>query len=113
MIFDYLGVPLNGPKAGGKHVVVNFKFSDSGRSYVLNLENSALTYVAGRLADQADVTLTLTRSALLKLLADAEPGSKNLDGIKVEGDATKLLELAGLFDSFPGGFPIVEPKPQG
>src|SRR5690606_31606083 len=30
MFFDLLGVRLNGPKAEGKHIVLNWRFTDSG-----------------------------------------------------------------------------------
>ena len=43
MFFDYLGVRLNGDKAQGKTIVLNWRFTDTGQDYVLNLENSALT----------------------------------------------------------------------
>jgi len=109
MIFDSLGVRLNGPKADGKRIVVNWILPDTGESYVLTLENSALTYVAGRTADEADTTLTLTRAAMLKFM-QAGAGAKALDGIKVEGDPAKVLELLALLDDFSGGFPIIEPK---
>ena len=51
-------------KAQGKSIVLNWKFTDTEQSYVLNLENSALTYVADAQAANADATLTLTRAAL-------------------------------------------------
>jgi alkyl sulfatase BDS1-like metallo-beta-lactamase superfamily hydrolase len=40
MFFDVLGTRLNGPKAEGKKIVVNWTFSDTGERYTLNLENS-------------------------------------------------------------------------
>jgi alkyl sulfatase BDS1-like metallo-beta-lactamase superfamily hydrolase len=46
MFFDYMGVQLNGPKADGKVIVLNWNFTDVGERYILNLENSALTYDA-------------------------------------------------------------------
>ena len=49
-LWDVLGVRLNGPKAEGKHIVLNWSFTDTGESFVLNLENSALTYTEGALA---------------------------------------------------------------
>lgn len=111
MIFDALGVRLNGPKADGKRIVVNWVFSDTGESYILNLENAALTYVAGRLADNADATLTLPRAAMFKLM-QARTDAKGMEGIKVDGNPAKIIELLGLLDDFSGSFPIVEPKPQ-
>ena len=64
LAFDFLGVRLNAAKAEGKHIVVNWTFTDLNQTYVMNLENSALTHTAGKLADNADVSVTLTRAAL-------------------------------------------------
>ena len=50
-LWDVLGVRLNGPKAEGKHIVLNWSFTDTGETFVLNLENCALTYIAGAQAD--------------------------------------------------------------
>src|SRR6202045_2419688 len=63
-LWDVLGVRLNGPKAEGKRIVLNWNFSDTGESFVLNLENCALTYVTGAQAADADASFTLPRGAL-------------------------------------------------
>ncbi len=47
MFFDFLGVRLNAAKAEGKTMVINWSFTDSNQRIALNLDNSALTYVAG------------------------------------------------------------------
>ena len=64
LAFDFLGVRLNAAKAEGKHIVVNWTFTDLNQTYAMNLENSALTHTSGKLADNADVSVTLTRAAL-------------------------------------------------
>lgn len=46
-LWDVLGIRLNGPKAQGKRIVLNWRFTDTNESFILNLENCALTYVAG------------------------------------------------------------------
>ena len=46
-LWDVLGVRLNGPKAEGKHIVLNWSFTDTSETFVLNLENCALTYIEG------------------------------------------------------------------
>ena len=68
LFFDYLGVRLNGEKAEGRHIVINWVFSDLGRRYVLNLENCALTYLADRQSERADATVTLERAVLNRLI---------------------------------------------
>ncbi len=112
MFFDYLGVRLNGPKAEGRRIVLNWNFTDEGRQYVLNLENSALTWVRGRQAPKADATLTLTRKALDQVTLRRSTFNALIEGgqIQVEGNPGKLFELLVLMDSFEPQFEIVEPK---
>src|SRR5262249_41170744 len=61
--FDLLGVRLNGPRAEGKAISINWSFTDVGEQYALNLENAALTHTRG-LAEEAQASLTLTRATL-------------------------------------------------
>ena len=37
LIFDYLGVQLNGPRANGRRITLNWNFTDTKESYVLTL----------------------------------------------------------------------------
>ena len=68
-LWDVLGVRLNGPKAEGKRIVLNWNFTDTDESFVLNLENCALTYVAGAQAADADAGFTLARGTLDEVIA--------------------------------------------
>src|SRR2546421_9235732 len=68
-LWDVVGVRLNGPKAEGKCVVLNWSFTDTGENFVLNLENSALTHTAGAQADDADAGFTLARGTLDEVIA--------------------------------------------
>lgn len=111
-LWDVLGVRLNGPKAEGKRIVLNWSFSDTGETFILNLENSALTYVAGAQAADADAAFTLARGTLDEVIAklttfqDAVSSGK----IKCTGNPMRLGELMMLMDEFPRMFEIVEPK---
>jgi alkyl sulfatase BDS1-like metallo-beta-lactamase superfamily hydrolase len=112
LFFDFLGVRLNGPKADGKKIVVNWRFTDTGQRYVVNVENAALTYLADRQSDTADATVSLERATLdriiLRELPVAEAVGKGL--ATIEGDAGKVVELFGLLDEFSMMFEVVEPK---
>ena len=112
LFFDYLGVRLNGEKAEGRRLVVNWVFSDLGRRYVLNLENCALTYLADRQRDDADATVTLDRAVLdsivLRELTVADAVRRGL--VRVEGDGATVVELFDLLDDFTLMFEVVEPK---
>ena len=111
-LWDVLGVRLNGPKAEGKRIVLNWSFTDTGETFVLNLENSALTYAAGAQASDADAGFTLARGVLDEVIAKLTtfPDAVAAGKIKVTGNAMRLGELMALMDEFPRMFEIVEPK---
>jgi alkyl sulfatase BDS1-like metallo-beta-lactamase superfamily hydrolase len=111
-LWDVLGVRLNGPKAEGKRIVLNWRFSDTGETFVLNLENSALTYTEGMQSEKADASFTLARSTLDEVIAKQTsfPEAVGAGKIKVGGDPMRLAELMELMDEFPRMFEIVEPK---
>jgi alkyl sulfatase BDS1-like metallo-beta-lactamase superfamily hydrolase len=110
--FDYLGVRLNAAKAEGKTMLINWNFTDSKQQLALTLENSALTYVAGKHAANADATVTVTRGVLDAIalqqtsLSDAVKAGR----IGIEGDVSKLDELFAMLDTFNVMFPVIEPK---
>jgi len=111
-LWDVLGVRLNGPRAEGKHIVLNWSFTDTGETFTLNLENSALTYTEGVQSEKADASFTLTRALLDEVIArqTSFPEAVAAGKVKFTGNATKLAELMGLMDEFPRMFEIVEPK---
>jgi len=114
MYFDFMAVRLNGDKAAGKTIVLNWRFTDTKQDCVLNLENSALSCVLDTQADNADAALTLTRATLdeISLQKTTFPSALESGQIAVvTGTAEKLIELLEMLDTFPSGFPVVEPRP--
>ena len=111
-LWDVLGVRLNGPKAEGKHIVFNWAFTDTGETFILTLENCALTYIAGAQAAAADAGFTLARGVLDEVIAKLTsfPEAVTAGRIKVSGNPMRLAELMALMDEFPRMFEIVEPK---
>jgi alkyl sulfatase BDS1-like metallo-beta-lactamase superfamily hydrolase len=111
-LWDVLGVRLNGPKAEGKHIVLNWTFTDTGETFALNLENSALTYSEGVQSDMADASFTLARSTLDEVIAKQAGFLEaiNAGKVKASGNPMKLAELMSLMDEFPRMFEIVEPR---
>jgi alkyl sulfatase BDS1-like metallo-beta-lactamase superfamily hydrolase len=111
LFFDYLGVRLNGERAEGRRLVINWVFPDVDRRFVLNLEHSALTALPDRQSDRADATVTLDRAVLTRVilrettLADALQQGR----VAVAGDAARVVELMSLLDDFPLMFNVVEP----
>jgi alkyl sulfatase BDS1-like metallo-beta-lactamase superfamily hydrolase len=111
LFFDYLGVRLDAAKAEGKRLVINWNFTDSKQQFVLTLENSALTHIAGRQPD-ADATVTLSRATLdaVTLKQTSFPAAVLAGQVRIEGDRAKLAELMAMLDSFEPMFPVVEPR---
>jgi alkyl sulfatase BDS1-like metallo-beta-lactamase superfamily hydrolase len=111
LFFDYLGVRLNGPKAAGKKMTINFNFTDTGETAVLFLNNAALNHSPDRQDANADATLTLTRTALNKIiLQESTFGEEIKNGeVQVVGSLDKVQELVSLLDSFEFWFNIVTP----
>lgn len=111
MIFDYMGIRLNGTKAEGRHIVINWNITEKGKlmKYSQNVENSALTWRQDWLSPIPDVTLSMDREILNALMLgtttfQAEVAKKN---IKVEGNPLRFAELLGILDTFDLNFPIV------
>jgi alkyl sulfatase BDS1-like metallo-beta-lactamase superfamily hydrolase len=115
MFFDFLGVRLNAAKAEGRTMVINWSFTDSNQRIALNLDNSALTYVAGKQAPNADATVTLARGTLdaITLQRTTFPDAVKAGLVKIDGDPRKLDELMSMLDTFKVMFEVVEPKPSG
>ena len=113
LFFDYLGVRLNGERAAGKKIVLNWRFTDTGQNFTLNLDNSALTSLADAQSDAPDATVVLSRATLdeIALQKTSFPVALAAGRIAVEGRTGALLELLGLLDTFPGMFPVLEPRP--
>ncbi len=111
MLFDLLAVQLIGPKAEGKTIVLNARFTDIDEQHVLTVENGVLNHAKGKQSAQADATLTTTRAALDEvLLGEASMTDKVSAGeAAIEGDAGKLVEFLSLLDAFEFWFNIVTP----
>ena len=111
LFFNYLGVRLNGPKASGTRITLNFEFTDTGDQAVLELANGALNHLLGHATEDADATVTLTRSALDRVIVGEKTLADEVSSgeITVEPDSAPLEKLVSLLDTFELWFPIVEP----
>ena len=102
LFFDYLGVRLNGDKAEGKTIVVNWVFPDLGRRYVLTLQNCALTYLADRQSERArrhrDARRAVLNRLILRELTIAEAVEQGL--VSIEGDRRQGRRAVRLLDDF-------------
>jgi alkyl sulfatase BDS1-like metallo-beta-lactamase superfamily hydrolase len=110
MLFEYLGVRLNGEKAAGKEIALNVVFPDLKKEYGLNVANGVLRYATHRGASP-DATMTLTKDTLTRIqlgqvtLEDAIKGGD----IRLDGEGDSVREFFGMLDTFPFWFNIVTP----
>ena len=110
MIFDSLAVRLNGPRADGTTLAINWDFTDLEEQWVLGLDHGALHSHRGEVQD-ATVGLRLSRRLFVEILAGvADMGTAMESGdVKVEGDAGALIELFGFLDEPDYNYDIVTP----
>jgi len=109
MLFEYLAVRLNGPKAAGKKIALNIDFTDLKKRYGLTVENAVLNHGAPLAA--ADATLTMTKATLDAIqLKETTLEKAIMDGsLKVEGKRESFAEFMALLDTFGFWFNIVTP----
>jgi alkyl sulfatase BDS1-like metallo-beta-lactamase superfamily hydrolase len=110
MLFDYLGVRLNGPRAASRRIAINVDFTDLGRTYALVVENGVLNHSTRPAADP-DATLALTKASLDRTqLGEATMDELIASGdVKFTGNRQAWSDFMGLLDTFPFWFPIVTP----
>jgi alkyl sulfatase BDS1-like metallo-beta-lactamase superfamily hydrolase len=111
LFFDYLGMRLNGPKADGKRIVLNFDFTDTKENYMIEMVHGVLNHTSNSQADDADATITLTREALNQIVLKQTTLEKAIESgdVKIAGSKAKLDEMLSYLDSFEFWFNIVTP----
>lgn len=111
MFFDLLGVRLKAEEAADKHIVLNWRFTDTEENFRVTVQNSTLTWLPDLQADAADATLSLTRATLNDILTKRSnfPKALLLRDIKVEGNPLTVLGFLKMMDDFSPDFPIIEP----
>jgi alkyl sulfatase BDS1-like metallo-beta-lactamase superfamily hydrolase len=114
MIFDYMGIKLDGSKAAAS-VTIQWTLTDTsagGESgYALELRNGCLIYTAGKALERPDATVSSTKAALAgavfgtSSVADATASG----ALEVTGDGAVVADLFALLEDFAFWFPIVQP----
>jgi alkyl sulfatase BDS1-like metallo-beta-lactamase superfamily hydrolase len=104
-----MAASLNGPRADGVNLAVEFRFSDLNETYGLWIENAVLHHRKGPAPMPAKATLTISKPAFLKLSAGlATPMGLVMSGaMKVDGDVGALRQFLALLDKPTSGFPIM------
>ncbi len=110
LFFDYLGVRLNGERAGERRITIGAVLPDVGEQWTLLVRNGSLSHRRG-LDPAADATVTIDRTNLDEVILGSAPLVDQVaDGrARIEGDEQPLHDLIGLLDEFEFWFNIVTP----
>ncbi len=75
LFLDFLGILMDSCKAEDMEFTINLVTPDNGEQYVIELSSATLTNIEGYQAEDADLTLTITRLGLGQVIASPEPPS--------------------------------------
>lgn len=111
MIFDYMGIKLDGSRAAGASSRIQWTISDTGTTYALELRNGVLIYTVDKTLDAPEATVHSTKAALARAVFGTSGVAEAVASaeLSVEGSSQVLIELFALLENFPFWFPIVHP----
>ncbi|GAA0310714.1 alkyl/aryl-sulfatase [Rhodovulum strictum] len=109
LFLDFLGIKMDSARAEGLSFTMNLETPDTGETFLVELSNATLNNLVGYRSDDADLTLTVNRADLERVMAgEATLEALLADGIaQVEGDVAILGQLAGLMVEFDPRFEIM------
>ena len=104
-----LGIMMDSKKAEGMKFVIQLNTPDNGESFVIELNNSALTNIKGQKAQAPDLTITLNRSDLETIMGGSSSFDQLLkDGkVKFEGERKPFDQLRSLLTRFTPDFELL------
>lgn len=112
VFFDALEIRLDPARAAGQSFVLNWRFTDRDEAMTLTLKHCTLTHRMGEQAGAPSASVTTTRDTLdaLVLRKTTAPEALQSGALRIEGDASKFVQLFGMLDQ-PGSmmFDILTP----
>jgi alkyl sulfatase BDS1-like metallo-beta-lactamase superfamily hydrolase len=109
LFLDFIAIQMDSRKAEDLEFVINWIQPDNGEKFVIEMSNATLTNIKGYQVDNPDLTITINRSDLEKVLS----GQSNFDEmakdgtIKLEGDPEVVEQLKKTLVQFELGFEIM------
>ena len=110
MLFD-LAIRINGPKAEGLSLRIDWRMTDEGGCHRLSLSHGALSHAEGSHGEARQATVLADRTALGALLSAGKRFSQALEEglLGVDGERQSVAALFGVLDDFSPMFNILEP----
>jgi len=106
---DFLGISMDPKKADGMRFTINLVTPDNGEKYLVEMSNATLTNIKGQQAKNADLTITIDRADLNRVMM----GASSFDDLikagkaKFDGDRKPFDQLRGLLVTFTPNFEIL------
>jgi alkyl sulfatase BDS1-like metallo-beta-lactamase superfamily hydrolase len=106
---DFLGISLDPKKAEGLNVTINLITPDNGERYIVELNNATLTNIQGFQDPKADLTITLDRAELNRVMMGTASFEQLVQEGKarMQGNAGVLKQLGSLMVAFKPDFEIL------
>lgn len=119
-----IAINMDSDKVAGNASVINLVTPDNKETYIIELSNSVLTHIQGQQAKKPDLTITLNRRDLEKVMSGTSTFDELIkEGLaKFEGDRSgfdairsAISSFTPLFEMMPGTAPsgsiVVDKKP--
>lgn len=110
MIFDYMAIMMDKQALANQDFTMNMTLIDVGERYLLHVKNGVLLVYENTLKEDADVSITCPKNALLYVLTNNAEG---MAAVPVQGDATLLTLMMESMNQFQlagvNPFNIIEP----
>ena len=119
---DFLAISMDPKKADGLHFTANLVTPDNGEEYAVELSNATLTNIKGFLAPKPDLTITVNRADLNRVMMGvasfdqlASEGKARIDGNRAVIDNLRNLMVTFTpdFEVLPGTAPSKQQVPPG
>ena len=105
---DFVGISVDSARADGMRFTINLVTPDNGEKFLVEMSNATLTNIKGFTAEKADLTITLDRSELDRIMM----GTASFESLEREGKASLrgdrrvLAQLAGTLTAFTPDFEV-------
>lgn len=111
-LFEAMAIRLNGPRAAGKKIKINWHFTDTEEKVALVLENGVLYSFAGKWEGEAECTIKMKRETLDLLVSGQTSAALQflLGKVSWEGKLRRFWEFMDLFDEFNPAFSVMTPE---
>ncbi len=109
LFLDFIGIRMDSRKAEDFGFKMNLVLPDNGEKFAVELSNATFTNVEGFLHEDPDLSLTINRADLEKVMTGEKSLAASLeDGTaKADGDVGLLSRLAATLTTFEIGFEVL------